>query len=219
MEIAPTREQQMALSFLQTSNSIATAQQLAEYRMATVKTEDGKVVPAHPRYGQLKPGPRINWLKDQLLILNYLRHIKTATPLDILIDAQAADNAIMDSGEYRNLTQVEMQEAFNRGINGEYGEFFGITASTLTGFLKGYMKSQKWQSAKAIIYSREKEETITKEQKLEYEMKAHGLKLPFWPSTREKKKVSAEESKAHREKIEKQREEILKAQTKNYDTK
>lgn len=214
MEIAPTVEQKMALSFLQTSSSIATPKQLAEYRNELVKAPNGELVLAHPRYGQLPIASRVNWMKDQLMVLSFLRHIKDPNPLDILIDAQAVDSAIMESSDYRALTQLEMQEAFRRGINGEYGEFFGITAASLTGFLRGYMKAEKWQAMKAICYAEEQKriaEEREKENRLHYELRLRGFVNPW--GKKEKKVVTPEESEAHRRLIEKQREEILKNNT------
>ena len=201
--MAPTVQQQLALQFLQTTNDIATAEQLAMVRMN----------PQIPRYGQLPIATRVNWMKDQLFVLSYLRHIKDPNPLDILIDAQSTDKSIMESDEYRHLTQVEIQDAFNKGINGEYGDFFGITTSTLSGFLRGYMKAEKWQKAKAIVYSREKERQEEEERRLHraiYEKRLKEFKMPFWPTTRGKKGVTAQESEEHRKKIAQQREEILK---------
>lgn len=202
--LTATTDQQLALQFLQTSSSIATPEQLALVRMN----------PQVPRFGQLQKAARVNWLKDQLMVLHYLRHIKEINELDILIDATSTDDAIMENPDFRCLTQVEIQDAFKHGINGEYGEFFGITAPTLIGFLRAYQKAEKWQKAKAIVYAKEKEAQEAekaKENRMLYEMRAHGLKLPFWGSTRQKNQITPEESEAHRQKIARQREEILKA--------
>ena len=170
--------------------------------------------PQIPRYAQLKKATRVNWMKDQILVLYYLRHIRDVNELDVLIDATSTDDAIMESPDFRCLTQIEIQDAFKHGINGEYGEFFGITTPTLVGFIKGYQKAEKWQKAKAIVYSEEQRKIASekeKENRLMYELRARNLQLPFWKSSR-KNTVTPEESEAHRKKIQQQREEILKAQ-------
>ena len=167
-----------------------------------------------PRYGQLKIEQRLEWLKDQILILCCIRHVKDVDPIDVLIDAMRLDSAIMENPDFRCLTQVEMQDAFKHGIMGEYGEFYGVTASSLAGFLRSYQKAEKWQKAKAIVYAKEKKEEEEKQRRFDkamYEARLNGFKMPFWPSTRGKKRVvSQEESEAHRKKIEQQRQEILK---------
>lgn len=92
------------------------------------------------------------------------------------------DQAIMDDN-VRWLTQVEMQEAFRRGITKEYGEFFGITAGSVLQFLRGFMAGEKRQRAKALIRAEEarKEEEGKKRFWEEIErMKAEGLYVPTW---------------------------------------
>lgn len=196
-----TQNQQLTLQFLRTSSSIATAEQLAAVRMN----------PQIPRYGQLQKAERVNWLKDQIMVLNLLRHTKDVEELDVLIDAGATDDFIMESADYRALTQVEMQDAFKHGINGDYGEFFGITPVSLTCFLRGYQKAEKWQKAKAIIYAREKEQEEAERQKesrvLMAELKKRGIVGNSWGK---KEKPAAEDSEEHRKKIARQREEIMR---------
>ena len=100
-----------------------------------------------------------------------------------------------------------MQEAFRRGINGEYGEFFGITAASLTGFLRGYMKAEKWQAMKAICYAEEQKKLKDGDRKLFEEMaKARelGFELP------EFRHEPFEDDKQHQARVAKQRAEILK---------
>lgn len=197
-------EQQMALQLLQTTSKIATAEQLAAVRLN----------PNIPRFYMLKKADRINWLKDQIFVLNYMRHVKEVNELDILIDATATDYAITEEQPgLATLTQVEMQDAFRMGINGSFGEFYGITPATLVGFLNSYWKIEKRQKSTTIIYQKKKAEEEEKQRRFDkamYEAKSKGFEIPFWPSKRGKKKVTESESDEHRKLIEKQRNEILK---------
>ena len=197
--LAPVADhQQAAMQIFQTSSDISTPEKLA----ALLSNQ------AIARYKDLPPAIRKAWIGTQIYALSLILHYQTPNPMDVDIDSAFADQIIMED-EVASLRQVEMQEAFRRGIAKEYGDFYGITPATLLQFLKGYRASEKRQQAIAILYAKEKEETISAEKRLEYELRAHGLQLPFWKSSR-KKEVSKEESEAHRKKIAQQREDILK---------
>ena len=190
------------MQIFQTSSDISTPEKLA----ALLSNQ------AIARYKDLPPAIRKAWIGTQIYALSLILHYQTPNPMDVDIDSAFADQIIMED-EVASLRQVEMQEAFRRGIAKEYGDFYGITPATLLQFLKGYRASEKRQQAIAILYAKEKEETISAEKRLEYELRAHGLQLPFWKSSR-KKEVSKEESEAHRKKIAQQREDILKCHEK-----
>ena len=187
--------------FFQTSSDVSTPEMLA-------------VVIANPsiaRYKDLPKELRIDWLKAQIYTLCYILHYQRPAPIDTTVDATFADQMIMDDEGIQCLKQVEMQEAFRRGIAKEYGEFYGITAQSLVQFLKGYKTSAKRQQALAILYNQEQKRIATakeQENRLMYELKLHGFVNPW--GKKEKKGVTAEEPEAHRRKIEQQRNEILK---------
>ena len=192
MYLAPVdNHQQAAMQIFQTTNDISTPEKLA----ALLSNQ------TIARYKDVPPAIRKAWIGTQIYALCLILHYQTPNPMDVEIDSAFADQIIMEDEEgVCSLRQVEMQEAFRRGISKEYGDFYGITPATLLQFLKGYRKSEKRQKAIAILYANEKQETISAEKRLEYELKAHGLQLPFWKSSR-KKEVTPEESEAHRKKI------------------
>lgn len=191
------------MQIFQTSSDISTPEKLA----LVISN------PAIAKYRDIPADIRKNWIGTQIYALCLILHYQAPSAVDVEVDAAFADQMIMDDSGLCALTQVEMQEAFRRGIAKEYGEFYGVTASSLVGFLKGFKKSAKRQEALGLLYKQEQkriESEKEKENRLLYELKAHGLQLPFWGST--KKKVTPEESEEHRKKIQQQREEILKAQ-------
>lgn len=202
--IPATQEQQTALQILRTSSSIATAEQLAALIQNT----------SILKYCQLEADARLQWLCDQINALNYMTHSsRIESEIDLLVEASMIDQAIMDDN-VRWLTQVEMQEAFRRGITKEYGDFFGITASSIVQFLRGFMTGEKRQRAKAIIREKEAKKEREANERLWaeiQEMKKKGLYVPSWgPNYDFKKKTSPQDSEAHKERIHQQREEILK---------
>ncbi len=210
--LIPQKTQQLALQFLQTSSKIDSPQKLAEVRM------DASI----PRYGSIEVEQRLDWLKDQILILYCLKHIAPPDPFGVLVDTQATDEAIMADANLRCLTLVEIQDAFKQGIHGAYGDFFGITSISLAGFLRGYQKSEKWQTAKAIVYKKEKEREEEAQRRLNKELYSHaqetGFEMPFWKSNRNKKDaMTPGEREAHRLLIEKQRQEIYRNAAKDRD--
>ena len=192
------------MQILRTSNSIATAEQLADLIL------DKSV----PRFHELDERTRRGWLGDQINALNYMTHSsRIISEIDLVVEASMLDQEIMDNN-VRWLTQVEMQEAFRKGIMREYGDFYGITASSLMGFLRGFMEGRKRQEAKSIIQMRELRREMEGQDRLKEEIeraKASGEFVPTWGPGHTFKK-EAEDSAAHREKIRKQAEQIYKSQ-------
>jgi len=194
-------QQALVTQFFQTSSDVSTPEKLADVIADTTVA----------RYKDLPEQVRKDWIVSQIFTLCYILHYQQPNPLDVKVDAAFADQMIMDDDGASSLKQVEMQEAFRRGIAKEYGEFYGITAQSLIQFLKGFRSGAKRQRAIAILYEKEQAriaEEKRNEDRLFYELRAHGFVNPW--GKKEKKKVTTEESAAHREKIARQREEILK---------
>ena len=172
--VPATREQQTALQILRTSSSIDTPEKLA------VIIKDKSV----PRYCNLDDDTRLNWLCDQINALNYMTHSSRITSeIDLLVEASMIDRAVMDDERVRWLTQVEMQEAFRRGLTKEYGDFFGITAGSVIQFLRGFMDGEKRMKAKALIREEELRKDKEANERLWAEIQAQkekGMFVPTW---------------------------------------
>lgn len=194
-----SQEQETALQIVRTSNRIATADQLA----AVMQTE--------PRFYALETGSRVAWLGQQIIALNYMVHSqKMPNEYDLFIESSTLDQAIMEDEGLRGLTQVEMQEAFRRGISGEYDKFYGITAPSLIGFLRAFRTCDKRMKAITILHSQEQQKLKAEDElfwKTLAEAKAEGkIELPEFPHS------PFEDDKQRSKRLARQREEILKAQ-------
>lgn len=171
------------------------------------------------RYKDIPIETRKLWLGSQIYALCLILHYQTPSAEDVKLDCAFADQMIMDDEGIQCLKQVEMQEAFRRGIAREYGDFYGVTASSLVGFLKAYRTSKKRQDAIEILY-REEQARVSKDRKKEeaaYRIIAQhcmekGIHLPGLRPGMLDKEENKTDSEAHRQKIARQREEILKAQ-------
>lgn len=172
--VPATKEQQTALQILRTSSSIDTPEKLA----ALIKDDGVR------RYCQLGELDRRGWLCDQINALNYMTHAARITSeVDLVVEASMIDQAIMDDERVKWLTQVEMQEAFRRGITKEYGDYFGITAASIVLFLRGFMAGDKRQKAKALIREAEARKDKEANERLWREIqeqKKKGMFVPSW---------------------------------------
>lgn len=196
-----SQEQETALQIVRTSNRIATAEQLAA------------VMQAEPRFYALETGSRVAWLGQQIIALNYMVHSqRTPNEYDLFIESSTLDQAIMEDEGLRGLTQVEMQEAFRRGISREYGDFYGITAPSLIGFLRAFRTCDKRMKAIAILHSHEQQKLKAEDElfwKTLAEAKEKGLiDLPEFPHS------PFEDDNQRSQRLARQREEILKTQNK-----
>lgn len=168
-----TTYQQTAIQIASSGSKIATAQQLAELRLA--RNPDG--TNRFPRYMQGDIKSRLSWLGDQFFGLAVLLHVSVSHD-SVGVDCVALDNEIMENSVMRELTLVEMQEAFRKGINHEYGDYYGLTSVSMLGFLKGFIRCEKKQAASAIVYKRREQEEREKNSlffRRLYEAKKAGL--------------------------------------------
>ncbi len=210
--------QETALQIVSSGKQIATPLQLADLRAA--KLADGRN--AYPRYKDGSDAQRLSWLNKQFFGLALITHV-TIDPATIKIDIITLDEDIMADSRLNDLTLVEMQEAFRNGVFKEYGEYYGLTAVSLHGFLNGFIRSEKKAAALAIFHKRRvKAEQDANERffkELYAAQQAGKIELPDFTQHRingpqAKKVYTSEESAAHREKVRRQAEQILK-QTNN----
>lgn len=203
------RRQEVAMQIVQTNKNLSTAERLAALR------SDGKT----PHYRNLPHEWRVRWIGDQIFALNLLNHRKEVDGAEAFIDAVAFDGAVMDDACMADLTLAEMQEAFRNGINGAYGDYFGITMKSLTGFLRGFLADEKKQAANFLLLAKsaeaEEEDRKEKEARFWKEMmraeKEGRIVLPkFGTGKKERSTLTEAERKAHREKIAGQVEEIYR---------
>ena len=220
-----------AMQIFQTSNDISTPEKLA-----MLISNEGIA-----KYKDIPESVRRTWIGMQIYALCLILHYQAPTPMEVSVDAAFADQLIMDDEGARALTQAEMQEAFRKGIGGDYGEFFGGQApgghnviaglfdgikslnkdSRLFGFLKGFRASEKRLKALDILFKKAQKE-ISEDRKREiaaYEQivahcKEKGIDLTgLRPGDLDKGTAPKVSSEEHRQKVARQREEILKQHT------
>lgn len=106
-----------------------------------------------PHYRSVAKGERIAWLKSQIMTLNMIRH-QMVEGWQVEFDANALDDFIMDDHFASDYTFPEIKDAFKRGMMGDYGEYFGLTAESLYKFIKDYFMSEKKRKATEIVKKR-----------------------------------------------------------------
>ena len=103
-----------------------------------------------PHYKDLDQAQRVKWLKGQIMSLNMIRH-QMAEDWQVEFDAQALDEFIMDDHFASDYTFSEIKDSFKRGLMGDYGEYYGLTAESLYGFIRGYFMSEKKRTATKLV--------------------------------------------------------------------
>ena len=196
-----------AIQIFHTSSDVSTPEKLA----AVIAD------PTIARYKDLPAETRQLWIGSQIYALCLILHYQAPAAEDVKLDCAFADQMIMDDEGIQCLKQVEMQEAFRRGIAKEYGEFYGITASSLVNFLKAYKASEKRAKALSLLNAAE-QKRLKEEDELFWktlaQAKVQGLiDLPEFPHS------PFEDDKQRQERLARQREEILKlTNTKDHET-
>ena len=191
---------------------VPTAQALAQVRMN----------PSFPKYGEVMQGTRVKWLARKVIELGKLRHAEV-TATEAMVDATALDARMMQDQYMRDLTFPEIEDAFSDGLFGVYGEYYGITAMALYQFLDGFINSDKKRDAAELVRKTKAQERA-EQTKREYEEQQRRIRAEIEEAKRNGtfvptgsawyKPQSADdaiaESEAHREKVRRQAEEILK---------
>lgn len=186
---------------------ISTAESLAVVRM------DKRV----PHYRDISRDERIGWLIGRIAQANMLRHQKADAQV-LEMDAVALDGYIIEDIYISDFTLNEIDEAFRMGLINKYGDYYGVNAISLFGFLEGYFRSDKKQRAIRIVQAQRKKERLEKEAKAQRELarlEGWGVKVKTISEGElqaialgVEQELKAEKSKAHRELVKQQAEEI-----------
>ena len=202
---------------LQTSNNlptIDTPQALAEIRMNESM---------YPHFNKVQRPARQEWLANQIKYLASITRIKDFDAREALLMATALEDMMAQDAGMSSLTFPEVADAFKNGVFGIYGEFFGLNAPNLYGFLNSFLRSEKKREATALVLkSREQASSERKEAEIKKnlellrkeveEAKRRGDFIPTGKLWFKPKKVEnpKENDRAHREMVRQQAKEILK---------
>lgn len=137
------------MQIINSGTKLTSAEKIAQLRGAVSK--DGRRV--YARYRDGKPQERLSWLNRQLFGLALIAHTNVDA-VTVKVDITNLDGEIMANRILRDLTLIEIQAAFRNGINGDYGDYFGLSSVSLLKFLKGYLRSEAKIAASAIAYNK-----------------------------------------------------------------
>lgn len=132
------------IQVFQTNNNlpaIRTAEEIAGVRLAPLK---------HPHYGDMPVDVRRAWLAQEVVKINMVKHIRPDADM-LSYDVTALDDYMMENMVTRDLTQAEIDRAFLLGIRGDFGEYYGLTADSLYGFIDGYIHTPEKREAARLV--------------------------------------------------------------------
>ncbi len=104
----------------------------------------------HPHYATIPLNARRQWLSAEIVKLNMLKH-QRPDPDILELDTVALDEYIMADTLVRDLTQAEIDFAFRSGLKGDYGEYYGLTADSMFGFLEGFLHTPEKKEAARLV--------------------------------------------------------------------
>ena len=210
---------------LQTSNklpAVNTPQELAQIRMAESM---------YPRYRNTPVPSRQKWLANQIQYLASITRIRDFEAREPVIMATALDDMISQDRAMADLTFPEIADAFKNGVFGIYGEFYGLTAPNLYGFLNSFLDSEKKKEATALVL-KSKEEMYEEKTRAEREERQRRIRAEIEEAKRTgaftptgkvwfKPKLVKDviDSDGHREKVRQQAREILRQSLNDTDIK
>lgn len=132
------------IQVFQTNNELPSVKDVKT--LASVRMDERN----NPRYGKVPSGVRRMWLNSELVKLNMIKHIKP-DPNMLQIDVVTLDEYIMENDYAKDLTQAEIVHAFRRGLKGDFGEYYGLTADALYGFLEGFLATPEKKEAARLV--------------------------------------------------------------------
>ena len=181
-------------------------------------------VATYPRYGKISVAARQEWLAKEIKALASVVRIKDFDGREAVFMAGVLDGMLSDSDLMSDLTFPEMHEAFMCGVFGKYGEFFGISAPNLYGFVESYLDSEKKLAASKIVREANEKKRIAEREaelrKMREEVEEAKRKGEYTPGEifnhislkSALQSVGSIEAKdaAHRERVRRQAMEIIK---------
>lgn len=204
---------------LQTINSnvpaINDAAMLAQVRMD---------VERFPHYRRIAQPVRLKWMAGQIQYLASISRIRDFDARENILMATALDEMICADRDMLELTLPEIADAFKNGVFGLYGEFYGLSAPNLFGYLNSFLASEKKREATAIVVKSKAEayrektaaEQEERQRKIQEEIAAAKRAGTFVPTGRVWFKPQtvndAIGASAHRKMVREQAREILKTQ-------
>ena len=144
------------LQILTSSNgrpSLPTAESIA-----TIRLDEKR----YPRYRTLPHASRLEWLASEIKALAELSRLKEFNGKEAVLAAAVLDEMLMQTEAMADLTFPELHEAFRGGVFGIYGEYYGLTAPSLYGFVDRYLDSEKKMEASKIVQKTKAEILIEK---------------------------------------------------------
>ena len=201
---------------LQTSNSnlptITDAAVLAQIRLDEER---------YPHYRNIAPHSRMKWVAGQIQYLASISRIRDFDAREPILMSAALDEMISTERDMMELTLPEIADAFKNGVFGSYGEFYGLSAPNLFGFIRSFLTSEKKREATALVVKskedayleRTAEERAARQRAIQEEIaeaKRAGTFVPTGQVWFKPQMVnSAISSKEHRDKVRQQAREIL----------
>lgn len=193
--------------------AIPTPQSLAQIRLDEAN---------FPHYKNIRQEVRWEWMAKQVIYLAQIARIRDFDGKTSILMATALDEMMLQHKDIAELTLPEISDAFKSGVFGLYGEFYGLSAPNLYGFLCGFLDSSKKKEATEMV-SKSKEDAYREKTRSERERrqkailaemeaaKKDGTFVPTGEVWFKPKMVNdvMRESKEHRDKVRQQAREIL----------
>ena len=176
-----------------------------------------------PHFRNIPPNKRMEWLAGQMLYLSSIIRLRDFDGREAILMATALDGMMLQHKDISALTLPEIADAFKGGVFGCFGEFYGLSAPNLYGFLCEYLESAKKKEATDIV-AKSKQKAYDESRAAERERrqriiraeieeaKRKGTFIPTGKVWFEPKMVKDTmlDSKAHRKKVRQQAKDILK---------
>lgn len=119
----------------------------------------------YPKYRDMAQHKRIEWLSTEIKTLATITRMKDFDGREAVATAVVLDEMMMQEPFISELKAVEIHTAFRNGVFGLYGEFYGISAPNLYGFLNSYLTSDKKIDANKIVRQKREAEYRERQKK------------------------------------------------------
>lgn len=105
----------------------------------------------YPHYRNIPRPNRIEWMSGEVKTLAEIARTKDFGGKEAIMTASVLDEMISQDRYMADLTLPEIHDAFKNGVFGLYGEFYGISAPNLYGFLGDFLNSEKKMEASKMV--------------------------------------------------------------------
>ena len=139
---------------IQTNNNTSVPAIADAKSLAAIRLDERRF----PRYKNIPAPKRAEWMTSEIKVLASIARLRDFDVKEAVMMATILDEMMLRERFISELTLPEIHDAFKNGVFGIYGDFYGISAPNLYGYLEAFLGDERKKEAARIVRERKAKE-------------------------------------------------------------